>query len=312
MSRPDLRCPEPRSAGAVPTGKPIRRVPRFWTRLATSFLPRGPRLPRRSRCLWPNLQHIRLLHAPARRLLDLSTQRYPARHSRNRCFGPIGDFTYQTSLWTGGPLDGLETAGRFNPSVGVELVSNFQPSIFIDGVGFVDQRQDFSPPVLSSPPEISIGQVVQTSGALTQTYSNAFESVSLPGTYSVAYRLALVEPISVPFGSFDAIQRQIQLDLALQISPAQWEEVRATSRDWIVPGLGSVRQELTFPSRIDIYELVDTNRMFIPEARSASGHLTAATTMAAIWLSRRGKRRGPTRTPHSPWPPCRRAPLEPA
>jgi hypothetical protein len=198
---------------------------------------------------------------------------------------PAGGFTYLTSLWTGGPLDGLETTSRFNPAIGVEVLSNFQPSIFIDGVGFVDQRQDLSPPILAAPPTITIGEVVQTMGGLTQTYSNAFDSVSLLGTYSAAYRFALVEPISVPFGSFDAIQRQIQIDLALQIAPGQWEEVRATSRDWIVPGLGGVKIEQTFPGRVDVYELLDTNRMVVPEPATTAQLIAAI--LSLLMLRRR-------------------------
>lgn len=204
---------------------------------------------------------------------------------------PAGDFTATTSRWVGGPLDGLEGRGRFNPSVGVELLSAFQPSVFINGVGFVDLRQDFSPPILAAPPVVTIGDVVQSTGALTQTLSNASASVPLFGTYATTYRFAFWEPIQVPFGLFHAIQRQIQVDIALEIAPGQWEEVRATSRDWLVPGLGTVRIEQTLPDRTDIYELVDTNRVFVPEPQSALPGFVAA---ACVFVLRR-RRRAPVR-----------------
>ncbi len=202
---------------------------------------------------------------------------------------PAGGFIATTSRWIGGPLDGVEGRGRFNPSVGVELLSTFQPSVFIDGVGFVDLRQDFSPPILAAPAVVTIGDVVQSTGALTQTLSNASASVPLFGTYATTYRFAFLEPIHVPFGVFHAIQRQIQIDIALEIAPGQWEEVRATSRDWLVPGLGSVRIEQTFPDRTDIYELVDTNRVLVPEPRSILQGIASAACVLVLRF-RRGSR----------------------
>lgn len=92
--------------------------------------------------------------------------------------------------------------------VGAEGLSNFQPSIFIDGIGFVDQRQEFNPPILGAPPVVTLGDIVHTSGNLTQTYSNAQGRVSFQGTYAGTYRFAFFEPVSVPFGSFQALQRQ--------------------------------------------------------------------------------------------------------
>lgn len=67
-------------------------------------------------------------------------------------FSPAGSVHLMTTKWTGGPLDGTESHSRFDPAVGVELLSNFQPSIFIDGVGFVDQHQEFSPPLPGADP----------------------------------------------------------------------------------------------------------------------------------------------------------------
>ena len=194
-----------------------------------------------------------------------------------------GVMTY-TSRWTGGPLDQLQSRIRFDPDSGVEALWNFQPSIFIDGVGFVDQRQDFDPPILSAPPVVTIGDVVHTSGALTQTYSNSQVNVSFDGTYSASYRFAFLEPVTVPFGTFQAVRRQIEIEIAVEIPPGQTEEVRATSRDWLVPNLGAVLVEQTFPSRVDLYELVDTNREPVPEP-------TSSIQLLAAWAALAGMRR---------------------
>lgn len=207
-------------------------------------------------------------------------------------FSPAGSVHRMTTKWTGGPLDGTESQSRFDPAVGVELLSNFQPSIFIDGVGFVDQLQEFSPPVLAAPAVFTIGDVVHSSTGLMQTFSNASGSVSLSGTATATYRFAFWEPIQVPFGLFDALQRQIQIDIALEVEPGQWEEVHATSRDWLVPGLGAVRIEQIFPHRTDVYELVDTNRVFVPEPQSALPGFVAA---ACVLLLRQRRQVGNSR-----------------
>jgi len=59
--------------------------------------------------------------------------------------------------WTGGPLDGLESNVSFDSTVGARLWKSFRPNLFIDGVGFVDQLQEFDPPLLVARPDLLPG-----------------------------------------------------------------------------------------------------------------------------------------------------------
>jgi len=189
--------------------------------------------------------------------------------------------------WTGGPEDGLDGYSSFDDVLGARIWKSFAPSLFIDGVGFVSQLIVYDPPLVSALPTFTLGQIVESKGTVTQTLATSSNSVVQPGTVDATYRYALVEPVTVPFGSFNAIQRQIQLDLKLEVTPGVFNSVTATSRDWLVPGLGSVRIEQTFPDHTDTYVLVNTNRQVIPEP----SELMLSAGASAVLLLLRGRKR---------------------
>lgn len=190
--------------------------------------------------------------------------------------------------WSGGPFDRLEGNTSFDSFFGSRLWRSFRPDVFIDGVGFVDQLQEFNPPLVSSLPLITIGEVVASEGPIVQTLFTDFGTFVQPGTVRATYRYALIEPVSVPFGTFDSIQRRIQLDLTLEVSPGQFQSVRATSRDWLAAGLGSIRIEQDLPDGLNVFELLDTNREFVPEPMTPLLRLPALGVLAALaWRVRK-------------------------
>ena len=116
--------------------------------------------------------------------------------------------------------------------------------------------------------------------------------VTQTGTYGTQSLYALIESIEVPFGTFDAIQVQTQLDLSVEVEPGVTNEVRATSRDWIVPGLGAIRSEAVLPTGVDFFELVDTNRVFVPEPSASLLQFSALAVLVALRARRRILQRG--------------------
>jgi hypothetical protein len=186
------------------------------------------------------------------------------------------------SRYTGGPFDGTEANGSFDSVVGARLWRGFNPAVFVDGVGFVSVLQEYDPPLLVAPPTITIGEIVTSeSPNFVQTISTGSVSVEQPGEVTAQYRYAFVEPVSVPFGTFDAIQVQIQLDLSIEVSPGMTETARVTQRQWIVPGLGVIKLENTLAQEVDVFELTDTNREFVPEPSAALLSYAALLTLLA-------------------------------
>jgi hypothetical protein len=186
------------------------------------------------------------------------------------------------SRYTGGPFDGTEANGSFDSIVGARGWRGFNPAVFVDGVGFVSVLQEYDPPLLVAPPTITIGEIVTSeSPNFVQTISTGSVSVEQPGEVTAQYRYAFVEPVSVPFGTFDAIQVQIQLDLSIEVSPGMTETARVTQRQWIVPGLGTVKVENTVAQGVDVFELTDTNREFVPEPSAALLSYAALLTLLA-------------------------------
>jgi hypothetical protein len=201
----------------------------------------------------------------------------------------IGGVLAQVSRWDGGPYDGLESSASFDSVNGERLWKNFDPSVFVDGVGFVSLQQLFDPPVNTAPPTITIGDSLTSSGSFTQTFSNNVGSVTQAGTYGMQSLFALIEPIEVPFGEFNAIQVQTQIDLSVEVAPGVTNEASATTRDWLAPGLGVIRSEAVLPTGIDVFELVDTNREFVPEP---SASLLQFSVVAALVVLRMRRREG--------------------
>jgi hypothetical protein len=120
--------------------------------------------------------------------------------------------------------------------------------------------------LLIAPPTITIGEIVTSeSPNFVQTITTDSGSVEQPGAVTAQYRYAFIEPVSVPFGTFDAIQIQIQFDISIEVSPGMTNTARATQRQWIVPGLGVIKLENTLAQGVDVFELTDTNRVFVPE-----------------------------------------------
>jgi hypothetical protein len=178
----------------------------------------------------------------------------------------IGGVPTTLSRYTGGPFDGTEANGSFDSIVGARLWRGFNPAVFVDGVGFVSVLQEYDPPLLIAPPTITIGEIVTSeSPNFVQTLTTDSGSVEQPGAVTAQYRYAFIEPVSVPFGTFDAIQVQIQLDLSIEVSPGTTNTARVTQRQWIVPGLGVIKLENTLAQGVDVFELTDTNREFVPE-----------------------------------------------
>lgn len=64
----------------------------------------------------------------------------------------IGGVLAHVSRWDGGPYADLESTVSFDSVFGERLWKNFDPTVFIDGVGFVSQLQLFDPPVNTGPP----------------------------------------------------------------------------------------------------------------------------------------------------------------
>jgi hypothetical protein len=114
------------------------------------------------------------------------------------------------------------------------------------------------------------------------------DPVVQPGTYLLQSLFALVEPVEVPFGTFDAIQMQTQLDLSIEVEPGVVNDVRVTQRIWLVPGLGLIRSETTLPTGTGVFELVDTNRVFVPEPSASLLQFSALTVLVALRVRRRG------------------------
>jgi hypothetical protein len=69
--------------------------------------------------------------------------------------------------------------------------------------------------------------------------------------------------------------------------PDQTVTGTVTGRDWIVSGIGSVRFEVREGGETDTFELIHTNREFVPEPSQALLAATALLTVAALARPRR-------------------------
>jgi hypothetical protein len=182
-------------------------------------------------------------------------------------------------------ISGGELSGTRNfvtrDATGFKRYRVFQPNFFIEGFGFVDRTITFSPPT-TAPVVICIGVPSENNVTALFEFSDG-SSFSL--NWEATALATIFEVVEVPLGTFEAMRVQTSLLLrgAIQGQPV---EQRSTRIDWVVSGLGTVKYQVTEDGQTDVYQLVDTNRMQVPEPNRSVLALVALLVLSTLASAR--------------------------
>ena len=170
-----------------------------------------------------------------------------------------GRYTIQTVLSGTVEVNGIqttvieETGGnypgrRFYYSIdatGYYHHRTFVPNAYLEGVGFADTTGTYSPPVLLSPPILSIGQTINgKSGLVVQVVTKTQGTASFVYTFEYSYTLVGFENVTVPLGNFDAL-KVTSTEKIYGTNYGKSESSTRTGTNWTVHGIGSIKSITT-------------------------------------------------------------------
>lgn len=191
-----------------------------------------------------------------------------------------------------------------NDEEGVQYHRHFWPGYSPDGgVTTVDRTTTFTPPRLHAEPTFAIGDAIRSIGDATHEYS---QGPSETTEYDVTTLIVGHQTVTVPFGTFDALQ-VLRLGRATGTISGVSIAERERLVTWRVPGLGvvktrrdgfSIRDGDFFYTPIVELELVDTNRQFVPEPNARAAMWVALATLGVVRCARRLRVIAKTRTAH--------------
>ena len=142
-----------------------------------------------------------------------------------------------------------------NDSTGIRLHREYDPSLYIEGVGTFQSTITFSPPLVFAAPVMTVGEEIQSSG----TASFAFSGLgTYPLNYSATSVAEAIETIVVPFGSFKAgrLKVTIAFEGMIGLSPFSMTLIQT---NWVALGVGVVKSLENDGTTINTMELTATS-----------------------------------------------------
>jgi hypothetical protein len=161
-----------------------------------------------------------------------------------------------------------------NDELGIRTHRLFIPNIIIPGFPVFDRTITFTPPIRDLFAAFDLGEVVQSQGNAFIQDSDGF---SITVSFDQTTTIGQFEEITVPFGTFPAVR----IDQTLTLSDGVETEI-STQTIWAAAGLGAVKVEDTTEPTTIVSELIDTNRMFVPEPTSALLQLFALSMLVLL------------------------------
>jgi hypothetical protein len=195
----------------------------------------------------------------------------------------VGGIPTSVTEVSGGTFDGNQEFSTYDDQEGARLHRDFLNDQFVVGLGTTDIQITFKPPLRIAHPLIVLGEAVESSGDLDWGLSPGGD---FDGSYDSTIRYVRWEPVTVPFGTFDAL-----LSEADQTLEFEGQRQPGTQREWLVPGIGTIKVVATANSRTITLELTDTNRELLPEPSAPLGAAAALVALTVLRCSRAGAQR---------------------
>jgi hypothetical protein len=123
----------------------------------------------------------------------------------------------------------------------------FVPNIVMEGVGLVNYTGTYSPPFLSYPPILNIGQTISGQSGLVEEYVSETQGTgTYIFTYEYSYTAVAFEKVSVPLGNFDALKIEVT-SRRYGTNYGQYSSTTITETFWTVTNLGTVKNVRIYP-----------------------------------------------------------------
>jgi len=142
-----------------------------------------------------------------------------------------------------------------NDTNGIRLHREYDPSLYIEGVGTFQSTVTFSPPLVFAAPVMTVGEEIHSSG----TASFAFSGLgTYPLNYSATSVAEAIETIVVPFGSFNAGRLKVTIVFEGMIGSSPFS-MTLIQTNWVALGVGVVKSIENDGTTTDTMELTATS-----------------------------------------------------
>ena len=150
--------------------------------------------------------------------------------------------------------DGLQSYIT-NDQNGIRLHRQYEPSVWIDGLGYASFDVIYSSPMIMVDVETTVGASIFSSGS-------AITTVSGLGTFYLTYSLTStiegLETLTVPAGTYQAVKITQTITIAGNIQGTYVSETSGGT-DWLVKGLGEVKYLDSSSGWVEEEVLIATN-----------------------------------------------------
>jgi len=142
-----------------------------------------------------------------------------------------------------------------NDHNGIRLHREYDPALYVEGVGTLQATATFSPPLVFAMPVMAVGQQVTSSGTVQFGFSS-LGAVDL--NYNATSTAEAMETVIVPYGSFKAGKMTLNLEISgvIELDPFS---LTLAQINWLVLGLGVVRSVENDGTETDTMELTSTS-----------------------------------------------------
>ena len=194
-----------------------------------------------------------------------------------------------TTLMTEGSLG--SRSYDTNDVEGARIHRAFWSNFEFDEGRAADRTTTFTPPLRRSDSAFAVGDVIRSRSAAAYEYA---EGPPEAGDYDVTTIIVGHQTVSVPFGTFEAVQ-MLELTRAKSVFSGVSVAEREVCVAWRVAGLGlvkSIRRGFTIRDGdfyylpLEEFELVDTNRTFVPEPGGGALTWAAIATLGVLYRMR--------------------------
>lgn len=128
-----------------------------------------------------------------------------------------------------------------NDANGIREIGYVVQNVAIPNYGMTSSTVDFNPPLVDMPADVALGQIVNSAGTATVTYTGL-------GTYTLSYTgqssPTAFETITVPAGTFNALKIQQQLSISGVINGVAVNSATVQTL-WVAANVGVLRRDST-------------------------------------------------------------------
>jgi len=150
-----------------------------------------------------------------------------------------------------------------NDANGIREHREYDPNMFVEGVGYVTIEVTLSPPFIYAAPSMTLGQAVHSNG-------NANATISGIGTYNLNYsatsRVESFEPVTVPLGTYNTFKLNVSLKVYGWVQ-GFWVDNTVYETIWLAKYVGPVKEVIGGETTV----LTNTNLKLADLSISKSG-----------------------------------------